>query len=70
MFKYKVQMHDMADGMATVVEVDYAVNWRPEIVNSEEVARACAAEYTVGSGRNMDNSYRLKFTGLSTILQA
>lgn len=67
MIHYKVQLQNGADG--TISEQDIYVRWDPEKVPADEVARACAAQYTVAGGKNPGGGFRFPFAGLTAILQ-
>lgn len=66
---YKVQLQT-SDGQ--IEEVDYRVQWNSEKIPTEEIARACAAEKTVGSGAmtiNGEKHWKRVYLGLSAVLQ-
>lgn len=49
-YKVTLQKHDAQAGTVEVEEVDYHVQWDPEKVGLDEIARACAAEHTCAAG--------------------
>ena len=63
--KYNVVMQ-RADGQT--VEAEYSVNWLPDKVPSDEVAKCCAIEHTMKYGRNPDGSFKLGHVGISASL--
>ena len=67
MFTYLVQLQ-RADGQ--IVEKEYKVHWDPTKVPAEDVARACAAEMTVASGRLDNEHYKMPHAGLTAVLQS
>lgn len=60
---YDVTMQ-RADG--EMVYEPYNTGWSPEKVSGEFVARACAAEHTVRTGRTADG-YRMPHAGLTAV---
>lgn len=65
---YQCQLQQ-ADGQ--IVEKRYSVYWSPDKVPPEEVARACAAEATCGSGRVETAEgvrYAMPHVGLTAVL--
>jgi hypothetical protein len=64
--RYKVTLQDQR---GEIVEPVYVVNWDPVKVPADEVAKLCAAEFTVKSGKTSDGKgYKRVFAGLSAQL--